>query len=216
MKKPCPHCGNNPVPHFFYWYTESLNIALTSLRQKILYNSFTRFLKSRNWDLKFASGFLSFGEALKIIGRQKDVAKCKVRRAQVLWEEAQKRGIVMEELLLFGKPFDCYTAEKREKERIIFSGLPRPAGYVNNRLDLIDDKWLFKKMMMDNGLPVPKGASCSSFEQAKKIFAEISKPVIVKPRAGSRGRHSTTFIYSEEELKLAFKIAKQFISLKCL
>lgn len=209
VKKPCVYCGNNPVPHLFYWYTESLNILLTPVRQKLLYNSFSGFLKKRNWDLKLAESFLSFGEAVKIIGRQNDIAKCKVRRAQVLWEEAQKRGIVMEELLLFGKPFDCYISESKNKEKIIFSGLPRPNGYINNRLDLIDDKWLFKKMMIDNGLPVPMGASCSKFAQAKKVFNQIQKPVIVKPRAGSRGRHSTTFIYSQEELKAAFKIAKQ-------
>ena len=89
VKKPCVYCGNNPVPHLFYWYTESLNILLTPVRQKLLYNSFSGFLKKRNWDLKLAESFLSFGEAVKIIGRQNDIAKCKVRRAQVLWEEAQ-------------------------------------------------------------------------------------------------------------------------------
>lgn len=38
---------------------------------------------------------------------------------------------------------------------------------------------------------------------------KASKPVIVKPRAGSRGRHSTTFVYTLEDLKQAYKIAKK-------
>jgi len=66
---------------------------------------------------------------------------------------------------------------------------------------------------------VPIGGSCWNMGQAKEIFDRIqatsyqlpatSYAVIVKPRAGSRGRHSTTFVSSWEELKTAFKIAKQ-------
>jgi hypothetical protein len=202
----------------------------------------------------------------------------------------------MSELLLFGKPIDVYVAEREEisnikysnfakassdkqisnrnqtqnsKFKILFSGLPRPAGYTNNWLDLMDDKWLLKKKFMENGLPVPLGGSASSFSEAKKIFYEISNqfqpthlvsfrgqvhpqheeslifsklrdpsavakamadksdalgmtrkqltpepyqfkiPVIIKPRSGSRGRHSSTFVYNEDDLRRAFKIAKQ-------
>src|SRR5262245_32107089 len=105
----CSYCGNNPVPHFLYWYNESLNILLAPMRQKFLYNPISRFIKKHGLDQKFWRALLVLGENLFIITRQKDASKCKVRRAQVLWEEAQKRGIVMEELLLFGKPFDTYT-----------------------------------------------------------------------------------------------------------
>jgi len=257
MSKPCPYCGNNPVPHPFYYFSESLNIFLTPLRQALIYNPLSRFIKSAPITDSLEKFFLAIAEKLKIITRQPDAKLCKVRRAQVLWEEAEKRSIIMEELLLFGKPIDVYVAEKSEvgsrKSEIIFSGLPRPAGYVNKWLDLMDDKWLFKKVMMENGLPVPMGASCSNFRQATLMFKEIqkseirnpalsfdvpprrmtgaksdlsaealakeetnfkseilnSKPVIVKPRAGSRGRHSTTFVRSEADLKKAFKVAKK-------
>jgi hypothetical protein len=172
-----------------------------------------------------------------------------------LWEEAEKRGIEMREVLLFGRAVDTYVAVKKYpssfinypspteiKDKgltIVFNGLPRPAGYTNKWLDLMDDKWLFKKVMLKNSLPVPAGASCRDFGQAEKIFLQIQKSeiqnpksdlsaiasaaaeinsipeivnpkaVIVKPRSGSRGRHSTTFVYSAEDLKKAFKIAKQ-------
>ena len=33
--------------------------------------------------------------------------------------------------------------------------------------------------------------------------------MIVKPRAGSRGRHTTTYVTTEAELKTAFRIAKK-------
>ncbi len=242
MHKKCEHCGNNPVPHRMYWYMESLNIFLTPLRQKLLYNPVTFWLKKRNVDGLLGGFFLHLGLIFKILQWRSDAKQCKVRRAQVLWEEADKRNIEMKELLFFGKPIDVYEAEltnpsslifnplpnqsasntlriKDKRLKIIFSGLPRPAGYMNPWLDLMDDKWLFKKRMLKNGLPVPMGGSCWKFGQAKEIFNRIqaasyqlpatSYAVIVKPRSGSRGRHSTTFVSSVEDLKEAFKIAKQ-------
>ena len=48
-----------------------------------------------------------------------------------------------------------------------------------------------------------------SFEEAKKIFDRIEKPVIVKPRLGSRGRHVVTYVRNHDDLRHAFKIARQ-------
>ncbi len=228
MKTNCPYCGNNPVPHYLYWYNESLNILLTPLRQKILYNFLSRFIKKRQWDQKIIFGFFTVGKFLGIIGFNDDISKCKVRRAYVLWEEALKRGIRMRELLLFGRPFDSYFAQNsklktQNSSPIIFSGLPRPVGYTNKWLDLMDDKWRLKQLLQSNNLPVPMGANCFSFKQAKGIFEKIQRSavsrqqtaannhkfVIVKPRSGSRGRHTTTFVKNEASLKRAFEIAKR-------
>ncbi len=214
MSKTCPYCGNNPVPHLIYWYNETLNILLTPLRQKILYNSFSNFLKRKERAQKLAEFFLGLGEALKIITRQSHSSKCNVRRAEVLWKEGEKRGVKMEELLVFGKPFDTYVASRQKtvnskQRRIIFSGLPRPAGYLNPWLDLMDDKWLFKKKLLENNLPVPAGGTATKYFRALKIFKHIQKPLIIKPRGGSRGRHTTTFVTLETDLKRAFYIAKQ-------
>ena len=225
MKQTCPYCGNNPVPHWLYWYQESLNVVLTPLRLALTQNAPVRFIKTRRWYKKIPWYLLALAETLKIISRQNDANKCKVRRAQVLWEEGQKRGIVMSELLLFGRPIDVYVAEggnpesrilnpsrlkvKDKRLRIIFSGLPRPAGYSNKWTELMDDKILLKQKLQSNNLPVPGGGVAASFGGALKNFKSISKPVIVKPRAGSRGRHTATYIYSESDLRQAVKIAKQ-------
>src|SRR5262249_5429264 len=87
--------------------------------------------------------------------------------------------------------------------------LPRPSGYDDSSLDIMDDKIELKRRMTEANLPVPKGGSAFSFRHAKKIFQQVQKPVIVKPRAGSRGRHTTTYIYTLEDLKKAFDVAKQ-------
>ena len=236
MSQPCPYCGKNPVPHLLYWYEESLNILLTPLRLKLVYNPLTRFFKTKLLS-PFSEQLFGLAKILGLLRLQNDPAKCKVRRAQVLWEEASKRGIQMSEVLLFGRPIDIYTAIKNpsplihnplpqtevppmtapppaentqdEKLRIIFSGLPRPKGESGRWLELMDDKFLLKQKFLQANLPVPQGSAAASASVALKIFNQIDKPVIVKPRAGSRGRHTTTFIYTEADLRQAYRIAKQ-------
>jgi len=221
MKQPCPYCGNNPVPHFLYFYNESLNVWFTPLRRMLLYNGLTNAMKRWGFGKNVGEFFFRLALSLGAITIQYDIKACKVRRAKVMWEEAQRRGFRMGELLLFGRPFDCYWTEKTEgqlKKHLLFSGLPRPSGYSNPLLDSMDDKWIFKKIMMQNDLPVSRGGCCWGFFQAKKIFKRIQSlapagdppfPVIVKPRAGSRGRHSTTFVSTETDLKKALRIARQ-------
>jgi cyanophycin synthetase len=218
----CVYCGNNPVPHFLTWYHESLNVLLAPLRRLIFYNGL--FSSSRLFGNTWKWSVTRFFYTLKIISYQPDIAKCQVERAKVLWEEAEKRGYKMTELLLFGKPFDTYVVEKYEIRNtkyesthksntpIIFSGLPRPENYDKSMLDVLDDKAVFKEFMQAAKLPVAVGVCTRSFKKALAVFGVLQKPVIVKPRAGSRGRHSSTFISTKEELKTAFQISKQLCS----
>ncbi|MDE2311668.1 MAG: hypothetical protein KGJ93_01070 [Patescibacteria group bacterium] len=210
----CPYCGNNPVPHLAHWYFETLDVGLAPLRRFLLYNAwsqaFGRWLGRRRVGWRAARLCLRLG----LVRQNFDLAKCKVRRAQVLWEEAKRRGIVMSELTLFGKGIDVYLAEKTaaaEDRALIFSGLPRPDG-SGPTLDMMDDKLLLKRRLAAAGLPVPQGGAAWTVGGALKIFRQVQKPVIVKPRSGSRGRHTTTFIFSENDLRRAVKVAKQLCS----
>ncbi len=225
------------MPHFLYWYFESFNILLAPLRRILLHNFLSRFFARKAEDWRLANLIAGFGKFLHIIKFNGDISACKVERAKVLWKEAGARGIRMRELLLFGRPFDVYEAERikdealkfkegnselkskilNPKPTLVFSGLPRPANYDDCNLDQMDDKVFLKDLFAQNNLPVPFGGVARNLRQAKKIFAQIQSrqnggvppPVIVKPRAGSRGRHSTTYIYTLTELIAAFKIAKQ-------
>jgi hypothetical protein len=202
----CQYCGNNPVPHFIYWFFESLNILLSPIRQRLI--KIFSFASLPNFSLPLTK----LAAFLHIITFNEDINKCKVSRAKVLWEEAQKRGIKMKELLLFGKPFDTYVAGyplPTTHYPLIFSGLPRPKNIDRAALDAMDDKAILKKKFVKAGLPVPKGGSVWNFFEAKKIFQHIEKPVIVKPRAGSRGRHSTTYVSSISDLQSAYEISKK-------
>jgi len=208
QKQTCEYCGNNPVPHLTNWYFESLNVLLTPIRQGLLYNPLSTAIKQMFSGLGAGLKTVRVLEKLKIISYQNNINRCDVGRALVLWEEAQRRGVLMRELLLFKKPFDVYVAEKNGLT-ILFSGLPRPKNYDKSALDKMDDKMNIKVKLAAVNLPVPRGGTALTFGRAKNIFEQISKPVIVKPREGSRGRHSNTYIYNLDQLKTAFKIAKK-------
>lgn len=218
-KMKCEYCGNNQVPHFINWYFESLNVLFGPIRQAVLKNSLSRQLGNLAKKADFALRTVRLLAFLGVVSYNYEKEKCKVARARVLWEEMSARGGTMAELLLFGRPFDAYIAKKESEgktKEIFFSGLPRPESSSAYRVDLMDDKADLKEILSRAGLPVPKGGSAWNFSQAKKIFDGIQAdgssgrvPVIVKPRLGSRGRHSTTYIYTVKDLKKAFKIAKQ-------
>ena len=206
----CIYCGNNPVPHFTHWYFETVNILLAPIRRTLFYNPLSRLLGRVLSRAGIASRLVSVLVFFRLAAYQDDPAKCRVRRAQVLWEEGNKRGIQMRQLVFLGKPLDCYWARKREGGKpLVFFGLPRPAAVASDSLDWMDDKRILKTFFHKHGLPVPKGDSVSSFKQASRLFGSIEKPVIVKPRAGSRGRHSTTFVFTLADLRQAFRVAKQ-------
>jgi hypothetical protein len=212
-KKLCVECGKNQVPHFLYWYFESLNILFGPIRRFFLKLKFFEGVKKILKAVGFSDRLLGLAKALGVIRFSADINQCKVLRAKVLWAEAKVRGINMQELLLLGKSFDTYIADSNQlsanQQRLIFSGLPRPVNYNNSALDWMDDKWLLKQKFISENLPVPLGGSVLTFKQAVKIFNQIKKPVIVKPRAGSRGRHTSIFVNTPEQLKVAVASAKK-------
>ncbi|MCX6796901.1 MAG: hypothetical protein NTX98_00270, partial [Candidatus Doudnabacteria bacterium] len=118
--KKCEHCGNNPVPHFVNWYFESVDVFLAPLRRFLIHNPFSRLLKKLGKVFNLPLKLVNLGYFFHAVSFQEDILKCKVRRAQVLWEEASKRGIEMKELLLFGRPFDVYMAESHKLKAISY------------------------------------------------------------------------------------------------
>jgi cyanophycin synthetase len=129
-------------------------------------------------------------------------------RTRVLWEEAMRRGYEPRLYSLFGKPTEA--CEVRVKgQRVLFSGLPRPVYTESGSDQWLDDKAVLKDVLRDAGVPVPRGGRFSRFEDMEAMFEALEKPVVVKPRLGSRGRHTTTHIHSIEELRSAFERARQ-------
>lgn len=129
-------------------------------------------------------------------------------RSRAIWEEAEKRDIPMEGIQIFGKPIEQYRAKVHGKWNY-FESLPIPPHFHHEKFAWIDDKNKFKKLMRKNGIPTAYGGMVTTYEQALQIFRTGKAPYIVKPRSGSRGRHTTTHIYSEHELRKAYDVGKQ-------
>ncbi len=202
----CVYCGNNPTPHFLNWFNETITVFMTPINQVIFGKKFGKgIFRTISW-LFFP--VLRLMEKTNIITYASEMSAVTSSRAEVLWIEAKRRGLRMECVKICGRENDSYRVWIRDRY-IYFSGLPRPEYMPDTGEWWIDDKALVKEKLLKAGIPVPDGKAFSRYRPLKKMFEKLEKPVIIKPRLGSRGRHTTTFIYTEEQLKKAFKVAKQ-------
>jgi cyanophycin synthetase len=125
-----------------------------------------------------------------------------------VWEEALRRNIKMEQLVVFGSYTELYRAHIADRWEY-FESIPVPAWLESGKASLIDDKFLIKMHLRTNGVPTPRTISVRTESEALSAFRELGTTAAVKPRAGSRGRHTTTNIRREEELLIAFRLAKK-------
>jgi cyanophycin synthetase len=204
--KPCIYCGNNPVSHWNHKFYESFDILVSPIRRTVFQSWFGRITDVLSDGI--ALGFFHVLKPMGLIQINTDISQIKYPRALVLWEEAHRRGIKIEEIKPFGNSIDLYRAYINGKP-LYFMNLPRLEKVATSNLTWVDDKYLLKKKLLEHHLPVSPGGAFTTLRSALKAFDVLEKPVIVKPRAGSRGRHTTTFIYNKEDFIKAFKIAKQ-------
>ena len=206
--KKCAYCGENQIPHLPFWFYESMDIFLSPIRSSLVQKFY--FLDP---DFLISDRSLyKLYKLLRILGlasETNDITQAQNSRARVLWQEAQQRNIPFKELRLFGRSIDCYVAKVKDEE-VMFFGLPRPKNpKPDHALKWLDDKAMLKRLLMKHNLPIAQGETFTTLRSALKCFHSLTKPVIVKPRRGSRGRHTTTYIHTEEEFKQAFRIAKK-------
>jgi len=84
-------------------------------------------------------------------------------------------------------------------ERLERAGVPI-VGTSPNAIDLAEDRGAFGELLTKAGLPAPRFGTATSFDQARKIAAEIGYPVLVRPSyvLGGRGME---IVYDEENLR---------------
>jgi len=201
----CLYCGNNPTSH-----------VLTRLKQRIddfsqIFSIFERRLGpivERASNL-FSASLVPIFTSLGFIKFNDDVSHVLNRRSEVLWTEANRRGIKMRQMVIGGRFTDNYEVIFKDGRKIYFHSMPIPEDRGTTALDWLDNKLILKEKLLAAGIAVPKGAAFSKLKPMLKFFETLEKPVIVKPVSGSRGRHTTTFIYTEDQLKQAFKTGKQ-------
>lgn len=84
-------------------------------------------------------------------------------------------------------------------ERLERAGVPI-VGTKPEAIDLAEDRGLFGEVLVNAGLPAPRFGTATSFEQARRIAADIGYPVLVRPSyvLGGRGME---IVYDEETLQ---------------
>lgn len=204
-KEKCLYCGNNPINHTRAFVMQTISIPIAPLVRIVSIFDIPLF---RNFAKIVLTPYIWFFRTLRFIRLNTNPELAFTERSKVIWDEAIKRGIKMEQFVIIDKPVEQYRAKVKGAWRY-FESLPIPAWIPQKSYSWMDDKWLLKKKLVSAGVPVPDGRRVTTFKQALNIFKQIRKPVIVKPELGSRGRHTVTFIQTEEELRHGYKVAKE-------
>jgi carbamoyl-phosphate synthase large subunit len=84
-------------------------------------------------------------------------------------------------------------------QRLFDAGVPI-VGTPPEAIDLAEDRGAFGDLLTAAGLPAPKWGTATTFEQARRIAADIGYPVLVRPSyvLGGRGME---IVYDEETLR---------------
>jgi cyanophycin synthetase len=205
-KSKCPYCGDAQISHRLS-YIESLIANNVDAHMTNAMGHVPSFIKKFvDWFLIIIFKILCF---LRLARLSQDMDKATSFRSRVIWEEAKKRDIKMEQVVLFGKYMDIYKANLNGKT-IYFESLPIQPQFLDLKKNW-DDKVLLKKELIKNNIPVPFYAelSFSKYKNLDKIFKNMPVPVIVKPRLGSRARHTVTNITNLEQFKEGVGIANK-------
>ncbi len=212
-KSLCSYCGDAPINHAFSFLESAVQITLDNHAKKFI--KYVPFFVKDFVDLvpEFLFRTLAF---LKLAEFSKDIGKASNFRSRIIWDEAKKRGIAMEQVIFLGKPLDYYRAPiqigKKIKD-VYFESIPiRPE--FSEMSQNWDDKVVLKQEFEKYGIPIPAYYELPFFglKNIKKIFSKFEKPIIVKPRVGSRGRHTITNIHTERQLRDGIKISGQICS----
>ena len=96
----------------------------------------------------------------------------------------------------------CSSAGRRRwawRERLEKAGVPI-VGTTPEAIDLAEDRGAFGEVLANAGLPAPQFGMATSFEQARRIAADIGYPVLVRPSyvLGGRGME---IVYDDETLQ---------------
>lgn len=201
----CSACGTGFVNHKILYALSFLEGTIGKYG-----DVFFRFMVKKNPQKLTAHAekmIFTFFSWVGIVRFSQDIEKAVTGRSKLIWEEARRRNISMEQIVLWGKYIEFYRARINGK-MFYFQSLPIPLSLPQEGYKWLDEKSVLFQELSRGNIPVPKTKKVSSWRDALNAFQGMAKPVIIKPNLGSRGRHTTTNINTEEELKKAFDLVK--------
>lgn len=203
----CTECGNSPVNHFATYWEQTFAVWTAGGTEDA---GFHRALNKRGDILFEYIAPVLFGAlaALPVSRISHDPTRARTYRSQVIWEEAQRRGIEMQQIVFFGMYTEIYRARISGKWHY-FQSIPVPDRLERGKYRCIDDKFLLTQMLAERGVPAARAISVVTASQAVDALHECGGRVVVKPRSGSRGRHTTVNVSTPEDVTAAFHSAQK-------
>ncbi len=203
----CSACGTSPVNHYVLLLNDYFNLYIIDPLRKVG-STVSRWRIFRWLEARLIALFLFILSTLRIIRFSKDQSKAVSGRSELIWKEAARRGIEMEQVLFLWRPLEYYRAKIGGRWEY-FQSIPIPRRLIKGEYEVrLDDKFLLARDLRSAGIPVPISHTVSSLAHAHRAFDALTKPVIMKPRNGSRGRHTTTNIHTREQLESAYRLCR--------
>lgn len=124
-------------------------------------------------------------------------------RTMVILQEAENRGFAVANLTFFSLRSSIFSITIAKSKKY-FNILP-----LNKRMFDFDNKYNFKKLLLQNNLPHPNGKLFTNSKRAiSYVTNELNFPVVVKPLSGSLSKHTTVGITKKDELEQAIIISQ--------
>lgn len=199
----CSYCGNNPTNHALSYFNNTFSVYMLGF-MKSQNTSWTHY--SEIVEDHLVRALFSLFTLLRVASFTADLVKPVSDRSRVIWEEAVRRGMTIEQAYFFGIATEHYRV-REGRTWFYFMSIPIPPSQSKAET-WIDSKHSLKRFFERAQVRVPRGGKATSLAQAERIFNEVQKPVIVKPEVGSRGRHTLTYIMTLDEFREAFAIAQ--------
>ena len=201
----CAACGTSPVNHRLFYFMAAVESTIESTMHVLL--GWVRVPREGRLANTIIAGIIGCFRLIGLARFDTDPEKAISGRSKLIWQEANRRGIPMQQIVLFGKHLEQYRAKVGGTWHY-FQSIPIPYWLPQRGYDWMDDKFTLGSHLSKAGIPTPKVIHAWSWFKIRREFSHFQKPVIIKPRSGSRGRHTTTNIHTEAELRSAYKLAR--------
>ena len=117
---------------------------------------------------------------------------------------ASKRGIPTLRLSDESNLFQLGWGKRQKRLQATITG---DAGTLAVRI--ASDKQLTKTLLTEAGVPVPRGATVTTLEQAQAVAASLGKTVTVKPLDANHGKGVTTCCTTAQQVATAYEAARR-------
>jgi D-alanine-D-alanine ligase-like ATP-grasp enzyme len=186
----CIYCGAAQYPHAFLWTDALIGAALSKLPQLEYALSFlSPATILRIFDIAIIISLLPL-RTFRVLRFEPEPSPETSARTRAFWDEARRRGITMEQASLLGRRSEVCRVRTRGRWTY-FTSIPDIVTAEYTPVGNVDDKSYFKSILQKENLPYARGSSFFTRRRARAHFQAARKPVIVKPRFGSRARHTS-------------------------